>query len=185
MIIPIMHRRQNSRYRFLFISLIVTFILSMFLLVNSEIMTALGYKMVESIALVVVSIHILVLFIFLFSKTIVEIGKLHLLENGFEIKLHSSGSNIYLKSTVRFKLIIQGYKGAKSNGAYDRPYDGLGNFLVIQTMNSTIFYELLFNSQLDMIMMLEYLRKADYPGMIGIENNSDNLSQQMSEPGGQ
>jgi hypothetical protein len=171
--IPIIHRRPNSRYRFLFASLIVTFILSMCLLINSEVMTAIGYKMVESIAIVVVMVHLLVLFIFLFSKTVVEIGNLHLLENGFEIKMHSGATNFFLKSIARFKLIIEGYKGQNQDHIYGKRNDGIGNFLVIQTMENTIFYELLLNSQLEMIRLLEYFRNSEYPGIIDIEYTSN------------
>lgn len=172
MIIPIIHRRPKSRYRILFISLIITFILSMCLLINSDLMIAIGYKMVETIALVLVMIHILVLFIFLFSKTVVEVGNLHLLDNGFEIIMHSGASSFFCKSLTRFKLIIEGYKGQIQEGQEEKPCDGLGNFLVVQTMENTVFYELSLNSQLDLVRMLEYFRNVEYPGIIEIEYNS-------------
>jgi hypothetical protein len=171
MLIPIIHRRSKSRYRFLFISLIVTFVLSMCLLINSDLMTAIGYKMVETLALLVVMIHILVLLLFLFSKTVVEVGNLHLLENGFEIKMYSGESNFYLKSIARFKLIVEGYKGQNPDKDSGKSNDGLGNFIVIQTMQKTVFYELLLNSQLEMIGLLEYFRNAEYPGITDIEYN--------------
>lgn len=173
MVIPIVHRRQASRYRVLFISLIVTFILSMCLLTNSDLMITIGYKITETIALVVVTAHILVLFIFLFSKTVINIGNLHLLENGFEIKMHSGSSQFYLKSMARFKLIIEGYKGQHNEKVFGKTNDGLGNFLVMQTMEKTRFYELYLNSQMDMTQMLEYFRSNEYPGIIEIEYNSD------------
>jgi hypothetical protein len=172
MVIPIMHRRPNSRYRILFISLIVTFTLSMSLLINSEIITAIGYQMIESIAIVVIMLHFLVLFIFLFSRKIVEIGNLHLLENGFEIRMHSGTSLVFLKSIAKFRLIVDGYKGQSSDQSTGKKNDGLGNFLVVQTKENTVFYELLLNSELDMIRMLEYFRNSVYPGIIDIEYTS-------------
>ena len=172
MIIPILHRRPASRYRALFISLIVTFILSMCLLTSSEFMTAIGYKRAESIALFIVMLHILLLFVFLFSKTMVVTGNLYLLDNGFEIKMHSGSSKFFLKSMVRFKLVIEGYKGQNHGKVKGHRNDGSGNFLVIQTMESTVFYELMLNSKPEMISMLDYFRNNEYPGIIAIEFNS-------------
>jgi hypothetical protein len=139
---------------------------------NSELMTAIGYKMIETIALILVTVHILVLLIFLLNKTVMEVGNLHLLDNGFEIIMHSGESNFYLKSMARFKLIIKGYKGQKNEATFGKKHDGLENFLVIQTMENTLFYELLLNSQLEMIRMLEYFRNNEFPGIIDIEYNS-------------
>ena len=169
MIIPIIHRRPNSRYRLLFISLLVTFILSMCLLINSELMTAIGYSMVESIAVIVIMVHILVLLIFLFSKKEIQIGSLHLLENGFEVKLNSGSSQFYLKSITRFKLIIEGYKGQNPGKVSGMRNDGLGNFLVIQTMENTEFHELFLNSKLSMLTLFEYFKEADSRGIIDIK----------------
>ena len=158
MILTIIQRQRGRQNRLIILTAIVSVLVAVSLLMNANLIVAVGYRWLEIPTITIILIYLIYAVYLLLSRNSATVGLMNMSGDNLEIIIHNETLHFVAGDLCRIKLVLNGYKGMPKGGKIRYSRDGMGNFLFFSVDGKTRFYEFFLSNAVEMNELVHFFK---------------------------
>ncbi len=147
MVIPLIHTKSTLRPKIILFSVITAFILITIILLSSDLLLVMDYKILELILIITLLSQFLFILFFIFSKKYEELGKILVQDSELSVKMGKQIMVYRIKDMKNTRVFLNHYKSNNRKSLWGSNKYETGNFLIFIYKEKTRIYEMLLKNR--------------------------------------
>lgn len=147
MVIPLIHTKSTLRPKIILFSVITTFILIGLILLSSDLLLVMDYKILKLILIITLLSQLLFILYFVVTKKYLELGKILVQDSELSVKMGKEINVYTIKDMKDTRIFLNHYRSNHRKSLFGGNKYETGNFLIFIYRERTKIYELLFKNR--------------------------------------